>query len=54
VLGYPTPADHSQLKHAAVHPRPLGLLVEDVTRFKKSCFCASLSHHKGNAERLVQ
>ena len=39
MLGYPTPADHSQLKHAAVHPRPLGLLVEDVTRFKNAFLC---------------
>jgi hypothetical protein len=31
-----------------------GLLVEDLTGFKKSRFCALLSHHKNNTERILQ
>src|SRR5919204_4389795 len=41
------------LKHQG-HPRPFGLVFEDVTQSKKSSFCAPLSHHKGNTERLVR
>jgi hypothetical protein len=35
-------------------PRSFDLLLEEVSRFKKTCFYASLSHHKGNTERLVK
>jgi hypothetical protein len=35
-------------------PGPFGVLVEDVTQFKKKRFYASLSHHKSNKERILQ
>jgi nucleoid DNA-binding protein len=38
----------------ATGSRAFGLPVEGVTQFKKSCFYASLSHRKSNAERILQ
>jgi hypothetical protein len=53
-LKFTTPIEHRDETDEGGRPKWFGVLIEDVTEFKKSRFCASLSHHKGNKERLVQ